>query len=123
MTLADPGLWALAGIGLIIVGFIVRLNPLLVVTVAAIATGVLTRHHWMDVVATFGKAFNQNRYVSVLWLLLPVIGVLERGGLQEQARRLISKMKAATSGRLLMAYFLFRQATAAVGLTSLAGHA
>jgi uncharacterized membrane protein len=32
------------------------------------------------IVSAFGKAFNQSRYVSVVWLVLPVIGVLERAG-------------------------------------------
>ena len=44
-------------------------------------------------------------------------------GLQERARAWISGVRAATVGRLLLAYFVLRQATAAVGLTSLGGQA
>jgi uncharacterized membrane protein len=51
-----------------------------------------------------------------------VIGLLERYGLQQQARRLIMRFRQATTGRLLIAYLLFRQLTAALGLTSIAGH-
>ena len=40
----------------------------------------------------------------------------------ERARMAIGKFKAATVGRLLWAYFVIRQAAAAVGLTSLGGH-
>ena len=49
--------------------------------------------------------------------------MLERAGLKEQARALISRMKVATTGRLLLAYLALRQITAALGLTSLGGHA
>jgi uncharacterized membrane protein len=50
------------------------------------------------------------------------IGVLERSGLQHRARTLISRVKAATVGRVLLVYFIVRQASAALGLTSLGGH-
>ena len=40
----------------------------------------------------------------------------------ERARGLISGLKGATTGRLLAGYLLMRQATAALGLTSVAGH-
>ncbi len=52
-----------------------------------------------------------------------MIGVLERHGLQERARTLIAGLKGATVGRLLTGYLLIRQLTAALGLTSIAGHA
>jgi uncharacterized membrane protein len=118
----DPA-WTLAGIAVIVAGFLARLNPLLVVTVAALVTGIIGGKAPVEVVAAFGKAFNQNRFVTAVWLLLPVIGLLERQGLQQQAKRLILSIRAATTGRLLMAYFVFRQLTAALGLTSIAGHA
>lgn len=118
----DP-IFTLVGIGVIVVGFLARLNPLLVVTAAALVTGVIAGKAPVEVVAAFGKAFNQNRFVTILWLLLPVIGLLERQGLQQQAKRLIMSIRAATTGRLLMAYFVFRQLTAALGLMSIAGHA
>ncbi len=113
----------LIGIAVVVVGFMARLNPLLVVTVAALVTGVAGGMGPVEVVETFGRAFKENRYVSVVWVVLAVIGLLERGGLQERAKDLISHIKAATTGRLLLLYFILRQATAALGLTSLGGHA
>src|SRR3546814_18918013 len=74
------------------------------------------------IIAAFGKAFNDTRYVSIVWIVLPVIGLLEAYGLQQHARTLIGHMKGATLGRLLTSYLLLRQAMAAVGLTSVAGH-
>lgn len=113
----------LIGIAVVVVGFMARLNPLLVVTVAALATGLAGGMGPVEIIETFGKAFKENRYVSVVWVVLPVIGLLERAGLQELAKSMIGKVRAATTGRLLLLYFMLRQATAALGLTSLGGHA
>ena len=75
-----------------------------------------------DTISRFGEAFNDNRYFHITWLVLPVIGLLERAGLQERARELVTRFEAATAGRLMLAYLLVRQATSALGLTSLGGH-
>jgi uncharacterized membrane protein len=75
------------------------------------------------ILATFGHAYNENRFVSVIYIVLPLIGLLERHGLQERARGLIATLHGATVGRLLTVYLLFRQITAALGLLSIAGHA
>ena len=70
----------------------------------------------METVSALGKAFNQSRLVSVPLLVLPVIGLLERAGLQERARILIGRIHAATTGRLLLVYLFARQLTIAFGL-------
>jgi uncharacterized membrane protein len=124
----------LLGIGVVVLGFIVRANPLLVVMAAALTTGLAAA--WTPDVelqtmyaaaaatlAAFGKAFNDSRYVSLVWNVLLAIGLLARAGLQDRARIAIAKVKAATVGRLLWVYFIIRQAAAALGLTSLGGHA
>ncbi len=123
----------LLGILIVVAGFVARINPLIVILVAAIATGVLAAvgpgvdaralfQAGIDTIARFGQAFNDNRYFHITWLVLPVIGLLERAGLQERARDLVTKVKAATAGRLMLIYLLVRQATSALGLTSLGGH-
>jgi uncharacterized membrane protein len=114
--------FVLLGILIVVAGFALRLNPLLVVAVSAIATGLIGGKPLLVVVAAFGKAFNDNRFVTIIYILLPVIGLLERYGLQQRARTLIGGMKRATAGRLLIGYLLFRQVTASLGLTSVAGH-
>lgn len=113
----------LSGIAIVVVGFLLRFNPLLVVAVAALTTGLAAGLGPVEVVSAFGKAFNDNRYVSAIWIVLPVIGLLERAGLQERARQLIAALEGATTGRLLIAYLAFRQVTAALGLNAIAGHA
>ena len=116
-------MWVLLGVAVVVVGFAARLNPLLIVATAAVVTG---SAGGLDLVATLGvlgKAFRDDRYISVVWLILPLIGLLEREGLQERAKALIGRLREATAGRLLVIYLLIRQLAAAVGLTSLGGHA
>jgi uncharacterized membrane protein len=113
----------LTGILVVVVGFALRMNPLLVVTASAISTGVLGGLDFVEVISAFGRAFNENRYISVVWIVLPVIGLLERYGLQQRARAVIEDLKGATMGKLLLLYLIFRQITAALGLTSVAGPA
>jgi uncharacterized membrane protein len=112
----------LLGILIVVVGFAKRWNPMLVVTVSALATGLLAGMNVVTVIETFGRAFNDNRLIAIVWVVLPAIGLLERFGLQERAATLIRGFKAATAGRLLILYMIFRQITAALGLTSIAGH-
>jgi len=116
-------MWVLIGIPIVVLGFALRFNPLLVVTVAGISTGLAGGMHTVEIISAFGKAFTDNRYMGLIWLTLPEIAILERSGLKEQARHLISKVHAATTGRVLMLYFFLRQMTAALGLNSLGGHA
>jgi uncharacterized membrane protein len=116
-------LWPLLGIVVLVAGFAARLNPLIVIIAAALTTGLAAGLSPLHLIAALGKAYNDSRYVSVIWLVLPVIGLLEREGLQERARVLITRVRAATVGRLLLAYMALRQITVAVGLTSLCGQA
>jgi uncharacterized membrane protein len=113
----------LAGIAVIAGGFLLRFNPLLVVIASALVTGLAAGLDPLKVLATFGKAFNDTRYVTAIYIVLPVIGLLERHGLQARARSLVAGLRGATAGRLLTGYLLFRQVTAALGLTSIAGPA
>lgn len=114
--------WPLIGIAIVVVGFVARINPLLVVAGAALGTGLAAGMTPQEVVATLGKAFKDNRYITLVWMILPVIGLLERYGLQEKARALVTGIANATTGRLLLLYLLVRQVTSALGLTSLGGH-
>ena len=115
--------WPLLGIALVVIGFALRFNPLLVVAVSAIATGLLGGLDFLKVLGTLGKGFNDNRYVSIIYLVLPVIGLLERYGLQQRARTMIVGLRGATTGRLLIGYLGFRQVMAALGLVAVGGHA
>jgi uncharacterized membrane protein len=112
----------LLGILIVVAGFALRFNPMLVVTLAALVTGLLAGMTPVEVISAFGKAFNDNRIIAIVWIVLPVIGLLERYGLQQRAKAVIGGFRRATAGRLLIVYLLYRQITAAIGLHSTAGH-
>lgn len=114
--------WPLLGIAIVVIGFALRFNPLMVVVGAALATGVLAGFDLVAVIEAVGKAFNDNRYISVTWIILPVIGVLERYGLQQRARTVIEGMRGASMGKFLIAYLAFRQITSALGMKDIGGH-
>ncbi|MEU0842684.1 DUF969 domain-containing protein [Streptomyces sp. NPDC005962] len=113
----------LLGVLVVILGFATRRNPLLVVGVAGIATGFLGKLSPQEILAAFGDGFASSRSVTIFVITLPVIGLLERNGLQEQARTLIGRLGKLTTGRFLALYLLLRQLTAAVGLNSIGGPA
>ena len=113
----------LLGVGVIVVGFALRLNPLLVVVAAAFTSGLIAHLTPLQVLAAFGHAFNENRFVSAAYLVLPLVGTLERAGVREQAGRLIARLRGVSAGRLLVSYMVFRQLTTAIGLMPIAGQA
>ncbi len=114
---------SLLGVLVVVVGFATKRNPLLVVGVAGIATGLFGGLGPRAVLADFGTGFAASRSVTIFVITLPVIGLLERYGLREQARTLIARFATLTTGRFLALYLILRQLTAAVGLNSLGGPA
>ena len=120
---ADINLWPLIGVLIIIAGFALRFNPMLVVIVTAIGTAFAAGFPVDKVLAAIGTGFVKTRNLPLIILLpLAVIGLLERHGLRQHAQNWISSIKSATAGRLLIVYLAARQLTAAIGLTSLGGH-
>ena len=114
-------LWPLIGIGIITIGFMLRLNTLLVILVAGVVTGLTAHLHIIEILSILGASFTKNRYMSLFILILPMIGLLEHYGLKERAEILISSMKNASVSKVTFAYLLLRKVTNAIGL-SLGGH-
>lgn len=116
-------LWPLIGVAIIIAGFVLRANPVLVVIVAGIVTGIAAAMPLDKILATLGNGFIKTRNLPLILLLpLAVIGLLERYGLKEHAQASIARIRSATAGRLLIVYLFVREISAALGLTSLGGH-
>lgn len=129
----------LIGVVIIVVGIALRLRTTLVVVVAALTTGLvaglplfshegffqqlpyLTKPGQAGIINTLGKAFADNRLMTLFILTLPAIGLAERFGLQEQSAALIRRIRTATVGRLLIVYQLFRVLHGAIGIR-LNGH-
>ncbi|MDY7577227.1 DUF969 domain-containing protein [Herbaspirillum sp. RTI4] len=121
MTVID--LLPLIGIPIVVAGFAFKFNPLLVVTVAGLATGLSVGMDVGTLLELFGEKFINSRSLAVYVLILPIIGLLESYGLKERAKDWISSMAGATSARILMLYFILRQGLGALGLTYIGGHA
>jgi len=112
----------LVGIAIIIGGFALRHNTLLVVLVAGIATGLVSGMSLNAVMAEFGRLFVANRFVTLpAVMMLPVVGVLERYGLRERAEGLVRRSAAATAGRVILLYTGLRQVSIALGI-NIGGH-
>src|SRR5215469_2415575 len=111
----------LLGVLLVVVGFALRINPLLVVTLAGIVSAMLAGMTPMQILDAFGNGFANSRSVTIAFVVLPVIGLLERFGLQQRAKSLISEAASLTAGRILLLYLAVRQSLAAVGLISIGG--
>ena len=113
----------LIGILVVALGFALRFNTLLVVMAAGIATGLVSGMSFHQIMEAFGKFFTDNRYMTLpIVLMVPLIGLLERQGLQVQAEALIRRTKAATAGRVILYYTLIRQGMIALGV-KIGGHA
>ncbi|MBN3786857.1 DUF969 domain-containing protein [Burkholderia sp. Ac-20353] len=116
--------WPLLGIGVIVLGFAIRLNPMLIVLVSALTTALLAGLSVDRILTLLGTGFCNTRSLPLIVLLpLAVIGMLERHGLREQAERWIARFRRATVARLLTTYLAVRGVSAALGLVGLGGHA
>jgi uncharacterized membrane protein len=116
-------MFVLFGVLVVVLGFATKRNALLVVAIAGIVTAAIGGLSPKAILASFGDNFASSRSVTVFVITLPVIGLLERYGLQEQGRVLIAKFGRLTAGRFLALYLLLRQITAALGLLSIGGPA
>jgi uncharacterized membrane protein len=119
----DRRMMSLLGIVVVVAGLAARLNPVMVVTAAAVVTGLAGGLDLIAVISAIGSNFNDARYISVAFLVIPVVGLSERAGLQVQARRLVGRLRSVTVGRMLLAYLAVRQVSAALGLLSFGGQA
>ncbi|MGH4121992.1 MAG: DUF969 domain-containing protein [Clostridium sp.] len=111
----------LIGILIIVIGFMWKKDTIAVVVVAGITTGLVSGIPFNKVVEILGRAFVENRYMSVFIISLPVIGLLERYGLRERAAYLIGKIKSVTVGKLTSLYLIIRTLAAMFGIR-LGGH-
>jgi uncharacterized membrane protein len=115
--------WPLLGVAVVVAGFALKQNPVLVVVIAGLVSGVAAGKPPDELLELLGTSFVDNRRLLLIMLPLPVIGVLERAGLREHARAWILGFARLTLARLLIAYLALRQLLCMVGLIDIAGHA
>ena len=115
--------WPLLGVLIVVVGFVLRYNPVIVVVVAGLVSGLVAGKSIPDLLALLGTSFVSNRALLLLALTLPTIGLLERAGLREHAHAWIGRMKGLTLVHLLIGYLGVRQGLSMIGLHSIGGPA
>jgi uncharacterized membrane protein len=115
--------WPLLGIVIVVIGFVVRFNPVAVVVAAGLVSGLLAGKPIGELLALLGESFINNRALLLFALTLPAIGVLERAGLREHVHAWILKLRGMTLARLLIGYLGLRQILSMIGLTNVAGPA
>ena len=123
MTPEAVNYWPLLGIAIVVAGFVMRYNPVLVVVTAGLACGLLAGLSPPELLALLGESFVGNRLLLLYVLTLPAIGLLERAGLREHVHRWILEMRGMTLARLLTSYLGVRQLLSMIGLTHVGGHA
>lgn len=111
----------LLGIVIIVIGFILKLDTIAVVLTAGVVTGLVGGLSFGEILNILGEAFVTNRYMTVFFVTLPVIGLLERYGLKQRAAELIGNLKVATAGKILSIYMVIRTIAAALSLR-IGGH-
>lgn len=114
--------WPLLGIAIVVVGFLRRYNPVAVVVVAGLVSGLLAGKTVGQLLALLGESFVTNRALLLFVFTLPAIGVLERAGLREHVQRWIGRLRGLTLTRLLVGYLGLRQGLSMLGLVDVAGH-
>lgn len=113
----------LIGILVVALGFGFRINALVVVLVAGLVTGLAAGYPLREVVAMMGKFFVANRGLTLaIVLMLPVVGLLEKHGLQEHIATLMRRMRAATAGKIYWLYQMLRAGFSVLGI-NLGSHA
>lgn len=99
----------LIGILIIVLGFLFKFDTIAVVIVAGLATALVSGISVEQFLQELGKAFVDQRIITIFFLTLPLIGLAESHGLKEQAVNLIKKVKGLTTGTFLSIYLIIRE--------------
>lgn len=105
----------LLGILIVVVGFVLKLDSILIIMVAAIVTGLVAGMDPITFLETLGSSFVANRSMCVI--VMVVTGTLERNGLKQAAAHLMEKFKNASAGVVIGIYGIFRLIFAAFNVS------
>lgn len=103
----------LIGILIVILGFALKLDSILIIVVAAVVTALVGGLGPVGLCETLGSSFVANRSMAIFILVMLVTGTLERNGLKNAAAALIGKVKNASPGVVIGAYGVMRSVFAA----------
>ncbi len=103
----------LLGILIVIIGFLLKMDSILIVMASAVVTGLVSGMDPITLLSVLGSSFISNRSMCVFVLIMLVTGTLERNGLKQAAAQFMSKFKNATAGMVIGIYGVFRMIFAA----------
>ena len=109
------------GILIIVVGFALKWDVIAVVLISGLVTGLVSGLDFVQILEIMGKAFVDNRLMSIFLISFPAIALIERYGMKERAAELIGKIKNATAGKVLSIYMVVRILASAMSIR-LGGH-
>ena len=98
----------LLGIAIVVAGFALKLDSILIIILAAVTTAVVGGIGATGLLEAFGKGFVANRNITIFILVMLVTGTMERNGLREASSALIGKVKGATAGIVIAVYGIIR---------------
>ena len=107
----------LLGILIVIIGFALKLDSILIIVVAAVVTAIVSGLGVEGLLETFGESFVSNRSMAIFILIMLVTGTLERNGLKNAAAALIGRFKRASAGMVVGAYGIMRGIFAAFNVS------
>jgi len=107
----------LVGVFIVIIGFALKLDSILIIMLAAIITALVGGLGIERMLTTLGTSFVSNRAMAIFILIMLIIGTLERNGLRESAAKLISKIKGSSPGMVIGAYGIMRSVFAAFNVS------
>lgn len=107
----------LLGILIVVIGFVLKLDSILIIMIAAIVTALVAVMDPVTFLETLGSSFVANRSMCVFVMVMVVTGTLERNGLKQAAANLMKKFKNASAGVVLAIYGVFRLVFAAFNVS------
>lgn len=107
----------LLGILIVVIGFVLKLDSILIIMIAAIVTALVAGMDPVTFLEILGSSFVANRSMCVFVMVMVVTGTLERNGLKQAAANLMKKFKNASAGVVLAIYGVFRLVFAAFNVS------
>lgn len=98
----------LLGILIIIIGFALKKDAILIIISSAIVTALVGGLGINGLLEVLGSSFINNRSIAIFIVIILVTSTLEINGLKEVAKNLISKIKNISSGSIIGIYAVMR---------------
>lgn len=107
----------LSGILIVIIGFALKKDSILIILSAAIVTALVGGLGIEGLLTTLGKSFVANRAMAIFILIMLVTGTLERNGIKESSAKLLSKSNKSSPGMVIGSYGVMRAIFAAFNVS------